>query len=377
MAGDWRRLTIAVLAAAAVALTCATSVDAQSRAKAAAKKAKPAAADAESGEDGAPKEEPAKKKKQDPAEAQRAIEAAAKLLEAGKADPALQALTTVISGGNLPPAIMAKALYYRGIAYRQEKKPAQAIADLTGALWLKGGLGQNDRADALKQRTSAYQEAGLADGGETVAAAIPSSASAPRPATRTASAAQGWGPSTSTPEGPGNSPAPQAAAAPPQQSGGGWSITNPFAGLFGASSPASNPPPQKPPPPPTTASIVPAQSASAPPVQTSAWSRNTEVRGGQAPVATAAAAPPAKPEGRFRVQVGMVRSESEAQALAAKVKREHAALVAREPEIDQTVVGNMGSFYRVRVGPFATQADGQAACAKLRGSGLDCLVVTQ
>jgi hypothetical protein len=73
----------------------------------------------------------------------------------------------------------------------------------------------------------------------------------------------------------------------------------------------------------------------------------------------------------------MVRSEGEAQALAAKVKREHAALATREPEIDQTVVGNMGSFYRVRVGPFATQADGQAACAKLRSSGLDCLVVTQ
>ena len=69
------------------------------------------------------------------------------------------------SGGNLPPAIMAKALLYRGIAYRQQKLPAQAIADLTSALWLKGGLGESDRADALRQRTSAYQEAGLRDGG--------------------------------------------------------------------------------------------------------------------------------------------------------------------------------------------------------------------
>jgi hypothetical protein len=278
MAGDWRRLTVAVLAAVAVALTCAASVDAQTRPKAAAKKAKPAA-EAESGEDGAPKEAAAKKKKQDPAEAQQAIEAAAKLLEAGKAEPALQSLTNVIGGGNLPPAIMAKALYYRGIAYRQAKKPAQAIADLTGALWLKGGLGQNDRADALRQRTSAYQEAGLADGGETVAAAIPSSASAAPPGTRTASADQGWAPAT-----------PQAAPAPPPQTGGGWSITNPFAGLFGGSSSASNPPPQKPPPPPTTASIAPAERATPPPpVQTSAWSQNTEVRGGPAPVERAAA----------------------------------------------------------------------------------------
>ena len=95
-------------------------------------------------------------------------------------------------------------------------------------------------------------------------------------------------------------------------------------------------------------------------------------------MATSAAPPAAKPEGRFRIQVGMVRTQDEAQALAAKVKREHAAaLAAREPEIDQAVVGNMGSFYRVRVGPFATQNDGQATCAKLKGSGLDCLVVAQ
>ena len=67
----------------------------------------------------------------------------------------------------------------------------------------------------------------------------------------------------------------------------------------------------------------------------------------------------------------MVRTQDEAQALATKVMREHAAaLAAREPEIDQTVVGNMGSFYRVRVGPFASaqetpsrlrQAEGHAA----------------
>jgi hypothetical protein len=43
------------------------------------------------------------------------------------------------------------------------------------------------------------------------------------------------------------------------------------------------------------------------------------------------------------------------------IRREHAAALAdREPEIDQAVVGNMGSFYRVRVGPFATQQDSQA-----------------
>jgi hypothetical protein len=72
----------------------------------------------------------------------------------------------------------------------------------------------------------------------------------------------------------------------------------------------------------------------------------------------------------------MLRTEAEAQALSARVKREHPdQMAARETEIDEAVVGNMGSFYRVRVGPFASVQEGQAACAKLKGAGIDCLLV--
>jgi hypothetical protein len=263
----------------------------------------------------------------------------------------------VLSGGNLPPAIMAKALLYRGIAYRQQKKSAQAIADLTSALWLKGGLGENDRKDALRQRTSAYQEAGLSDNGEPIAPAMPGASHG----TRTASA-------SGVPDD-GSPNAPQQEAQAPQQ-GSGWSLSNPFSGWFGGSS--SSPAPQQPSSPPTTASIEPAQPAPRP--ASSGWSSNTEVRAGRA--ATVAVA--ARPEGRFRIQIGMARTQADAQALAMRVKRDHAdVLSAREPEIDETVVGNMGSFYRVRIGPFASAPEGQAACAKLKGPGIDCLVVTQ
>jgi cell division septation protein DedD len=203
---------------------------------------------------------------------------------------------------------------------------------------------------------------------------------ATRSATRTASADQGWSTAT-TNQGPAQSPA-------PAQSSSGWSLGNAFAGLFGgtsSSSPSSASAQTSAPPPPapdTTASIEPARpqatESAAPRPRTSAWSRNTEVSPAAAAAPAAASAPAAKPDGRFRIQVGMVRSEGEAQALAGKVRREHAAaLASRETEVDQTVVGNMGSFYRVRVGPYATQADGQAACAKLKGSGLDCMVVAQ
>jgi cell division protein FtsN len=100
------------------------------------------------------------------------------------------------------------------------------------------------------------------------------------------------------------------------------------------------------------------------------------VQSGATPVVTGAL--PAKPEGRFRIQVGIVRTQGEADALAAKVKQEHGVLLAaREMEIDQAVVGNMGSFYRVRVGPFATQQETNVICTRLKGTGLDCLVVTQ
>lgn len=386
MAWLWRRLALAASVAAALGMVCAVSVEAQAPPKSAAKaKAKAKAAKQEEAEQAEGEDAPAKKPKkvkQDPAQAQKTIDQAVKLLEAGKASEAAQALTAVLSGGNLPPAIMAKALLYRGIAYRQQKMPAQAIADLTSALWLKGGLAESDRSDALRQRASAYQEAGLTEGGGTVAPAVPGAARAP---TRTASAAQGWNTATVN-SGPSSNLAPAAQSEPaaPAQSGGGWSLSNAFAGLFGGSSSGSTAAPPRTAPE-TTASIEPVRSqAGEPPAarpRTSAWTRNTEVRGSQpaaAPAPAVASAAPAKPEGRFRIQVGMVRTQDEAQALAAKVRREHAAaLAAREPEVDQAVVGNMGSFYRVRVGPFATQADGQAACAKLRGSGLDCMVVTQ
>ena len=197
MARHWRALALATLVATAVGLAGAVSADAQEPAKSAAKKAKAKAKapEAEEAADGEAAKTPAKKKRQDPAEAQSAMEAALKLLEAGKAEAAAQALSAVLTGGNLPPAMMAKALFYRGVAYRQQKLHAQAIADLTSALWVKGGLGGSDRADALRQRTSAYQEAGLAETGEPLApAAIPSDSRAP---TRTASAEQTWGPEAS------------------------------------------------------------------------------------------------------------------------------------------------------------------------------------
>lgn len=366
MARDWRRVALAALAATAVASVCASgpSLEAQQSARTSKTKGKapPPEAKNEDGEDGDSKTA-AKRKRQDPAEAQRAVDAAGKLLQTGKAEQAAQTLTLTLAGGNLPPAIMARALYLRGIAYRQQGKPAQAIADLTSALWLKGGLGTEDRADALKQRAGAYADAGLTETGATVAAAPSNEAKEHRERP----GAKGWGAVTTSTE----IASPQSAQS---GQGGNW-----FKNWFNAwSPPAAQANASPPAPPAATASIDkpdPSQRPQAGPTPriAGAWSSKTEVHAAASPQASR----PSKTEGKYRVQLATVRSHREAEALAAKAKRALGALAAGEPEIDQAVVGNMGSFYRVRIGPFTNLQETQAICGKAKDAGFDCLAVTQ
>jgi len=344
MARDWLRLVLAAAVALAVAEPLCAFAPALAQTAKPAKTTAKKSAEPEADEQGQPK-----KKKQDPAEAQKTIDAAQKLIEGGKADAAVSSLTAVLNGGNLPPGLMSRALLYRGAANRQLQKPALAIQDLTQALWIKGGLTESDRSEALRQRSAAYADAGV---GDTV------TASAPR-AERVASSD---GVTTGA-----NRPQQE-----PQSASSGWNV---FGNLFGGST-SSNPPPVPPSQPKAAAAPPPAKAS------VSGWSSSTEVR----PTSVAMAPPPASStpqpaaaparfEGKFRVQLGLVRSESEAEAIATKVGGELAQVFeTRRASIDQTVVGNMGTMYRVRVGPYATAQDGQAVCERLKGTRLDCLV---
>lgn len=110
----------------------------------------------------------AKKKDEAPAQKetagiQRAYAAGTKAFEAGDMAGAEQQLSVALAGGGLPSSQMARALYLRGAASRQLGKPAQAISDLTTAVWLKGGLSDVDKAKATEERQLAYREAGLGD----------------------------------------------------------------------------------------------------------------------------------------------------------------------------------------------------------------------
>ena len=37
----------------------------------------------------------------------------------------------------------------------------------------------------------------------------------------------------------------------------------------------------------------------------------------------------------------------------------------------------MMAFYRVRAGPYATMQESQAVCARVKGTGFDCMAVSQ
>lgn len=381
-------------------------------------------------------------KKKDPSVALKAYDAGARAFEAGKLDPAIKSLSAALSAGGLPSQQMAKALYYRGAAYRKQGKPAQAISDLTTAAWLKNGLSDADRAQALDQRQAAYREAGLGDAPpaiaeprsaaapQQVAAAAPAQAAPVQPGVKVSNPQSdslfSW-PWQSSPSAPAAAPAPPApvaeapapAAVPPaapvavpfsapvvdpspapenptlamapatsEPSAGapntlekaGSAITGFFGNMFGGSNSSDSGSQATQ----TSSSSVMTSStgaaATAPPqAVANDWSQGISVASSANKTAQAApAAAAAPPRGKYRLQVAAVRSRDEADRLAQRLAQTHGArLGGRTTEVDEAVIGNMGTFYRVRIGPYADGREPDQLCSVLRPDGFDCLVVTQ
>jgi tetratricopeptide (TPR) repeat protein len=171
--------------------------------------------------------------KKDPAAAQKEIEAGIAALEAGKTDNAVQRFTAAVSGSSLPSPLIAKALYHRGVAFRRQGKPVQAISDLTSALWLKNGLDESERADALAMRAGAYRDAGLPDQVDTEPKKLAAPAAGASSSGAIAAPAQTDGDAS------------QAAAAPAEPSettraASGGGLGSFFRGLFGRASSGSS-----------------------------------------------------------------------------------------------------------------------------------------
>ena len=434
--------------------------------------------------------------KKDPASAERSYAAGTKAYEAGNMNEAVQQLSAALANGGLPNPQMAKALYYRGTAYRKQGKPAQAISDLTTAVWLKGGLSDSDRAQAMEQRQLAYSEAGLGSQAPAIGSApldAPAakpvqqaqapgrSAAAPPPVApkpgvlvatvppKSSFFSMPTMPSISMPTmsmpsifggGTTSSPAPEAPAAATAActcsrsrqlmadgNGGsrgdaGFDPERRFRGLGAgrgsSGAPASRPCPRaaghghRPHPArwPHRARQSRASSAAfsvvvrgrAPrrprhpprPSRPARPARLTEIRRGtERPWSrrrhrwssadlrsrprrchgrlgqTVAAAEPvsatspaksarAAAAGKYKLQVAAVRSREEAEKLAASLNGYQAVQTgAVQSEIDEAVIGSMGTFYRVRLGPYADATEPGQLCKTLRPQGFDCMVVTQ
>jgi hypothetical protein len=364
----------------------------------------------------------------------KSYEAGAKAFEAGKYGPAIQSLSSALSMGGLSSQQMAKALYYRGAAYRKTGKSAQAISDLTSAVWLKNGLSDADRAAAMDERQAAYQEAGLGNATPIGAAPLdapPSQpaavATAPAPDTWQAPAAPSSGavdsatsswtatsaknaaeasvPNLSTPAaGYATLSAPDApslTALPSEDSGSapataaplsgvgdaisnaGSSVSGFFGGLFGGNGSSATAQPSS-----EVATASPSEPVPPPPAAaTTGWQATTssarpgppgETPKPAARQKTAAAEKPRdKGAGRYRLQVGIVRSREEAEGITAALRAQHAAEIGTATAaIDEVTFGN-NTFYRVQVGPYASAAEPGQFCTALKPKGYDCLVLTK
>ncbi|ADJ23457.1 Sporulation domain protein [Hyphomicrobium denitrificans ATCC 51888] len=413
---------------AAVAGLCAFAFAAiGSPSIASAKKAKAAASQSGSqgGDDSKLSPEEQKKKA-----SRQAYDAGLKDFANGRYQPAIEQLSNALTTGGLSSPEMAKALYTRGVAYRKQKQPGQAISDLTSALWLKNGLSAADRNTATAERAEAYKMAGIQDTGKgpervvgtpitastTPAAPAATPASGPNAGSAGLSAAaiaqaaanNGSGdasggpvsrqdPSSSAAQdaararaayAPVNSlasssvtsspaPAPQTTASAPAQSGSfGSGVTGFFSNMFGGSSAA--PAEAQAPSGVTTASTGAV-------AETSSWTNATVVNEGGAAksggksqkVAAVSPKPAVATKGKYKIHIAAVRSRAEADALAQQLVAQHGADLANHvPTVDEAVIGSMGTFYRVRINGYASQEEPRGLCDKLRSSGLDCLVVT-
>jgi SPOR domain len=172
----------------------------------------------------------------------------------------------------------------------------------------------------------------------------------------------------------------ETAAAPASAATSGLSlpksVTGFFSNMFSGSSKTAE----------TQASASPITTASTTPAPAAPTAVGAAPGTGQKIAAVQAAAPAAtapvqaaavQPKGKYKIHIAAVRSRAEAEALAQKLAAQNgAALKNRAPVVDEAVIGSMGTFYRVRVGSYATADEPRGVCNTLRTSGFDCLVVT-
>jgi hypothetical protein len=102
------------------------------------------------------------------------------------------------------------------------------------------------------------------------------------------------------------------------------------------------------------------------------------IRLGPAPAARSAAlttAEPAAGSGDYMVQLSAQRTEADAHTTFQKLQARYAKVLGQyQPVITPVKLGDRGTFYRVRIGGFATKDLAAAVCDNLRVAGGTCIV---
>ncbi|MGH6747843.1 MAG: SPOR domain-containing protein [Methyloceanibacter sp.] len=361
-------------------------------------------------------------------------------LSAGKYDNAVRMLSSTINSDNASPSDAARALYLRGIAYRKLGQPARALSDLGAAIFLglpdedrvkalvnrglayqAAGLSSQGDAEIAQARRvggSGAVDQLIAEGGGTPASAASVAAfstsvtpdaqgsAAPETPTRTAGSSGQWTTTADAETG-------RASAS------SGNRVSRWFGSLTGSSSSPPAPPPvsaptessaaatpvpAKPPAAPSTgwsaqtqASQTAVASGPRPAPPSTGWGAQTQ--GGDTVVASDATPsqsrwsrwfsktaeadqppPPPAPatggRGGFQLQLATSRSEGDAQALWKQVSSANTGLSGKSPDIEKVDIGNFGTFYSLKVGPFPDKAESLKVCNALKRNGVDCSVVS-
>jgi tetratricopeptide (TPR) repeat protein len=303
----------------------------------------------------------------------------------------------------LPQVDRIKALVNRGLAYQAAGLSKEAEAELAAARKLGGSREVDDL---------------IADGGGAPAGAASIAAFATEVTPGDAGAASASNrarsepiPNFSTSVSGGNAPPPPSEPPPtrtanaspgtwstsvadesqPANSSGGNRLTRWFGSLTDSSSESAAPAPT--PAPASTQTAQPPKPAAPPSAAaSSSWSTSTETQdaasaGGAEsksrwsrlfgrtaeadPTAQPAAAAAPSAGGAYRLQLATSRSEAEAQALWKKVSQSQ-GLGGISPLIERVDIGNFGTFYSLRIGPFPDKAESLKVCNALKRSGIDC-----
>lgn len=95
---------------------------------------------------------------------------------------------------------------------------------------------------------------------------------------------------------------------------------------------------------------------------------------------TTAAAPAATPKtgaGGYVLQIGSYKSDAEANASWTTYKGAHSSVAGYSSDVRKVELGTKGTWYRLRIGPFANLSEANAACAKLKAQGGNCFPAKQ